>query len=156
MPCGAEVLKGGVVYTVESAREEAFSQVQYTIPMEEHQKYLSDPGFQAREGKKPKISKRGRYVTHFSDGTYAVKYCGKLDIAYYYNIYGKLEEIEYKKHSGYPYLSQKYDMNGKLVEVFFNVNKDESFVYNADKSLSAHWIKDKCYDLNGNVIYKRN
>ena len=47
-------------------------------------------------------------------------------------------------------------MNGKLVEVFFNVNKDESFVYNADKSLSAHWIKDKCYDLNGNVIYKRN
>ena len=41
----AVVIKGGVHYTVESAREEAFSKVRYTIPMDEHKKYLTDPGF---------------------------------------------------------------------------------------------------------------
>ena len=47
-------LKGGVKYTVESAREEAFRNIEYEISMEPHKKYLTDPGYTPGEdGKKP-------------------------------------------------------------------------------------------------------
>ena len=85
-------LKGGVKYTVESAREEAFRNIEYEISMEPHKKYLTDPGYTPGEGgKKPKISKRGRYVNYFSDGTYGVRYYANWKYIYVYNNNGKLK-----------------------------------------------------------------
>ena len=83
MPAGALTLKGGVKYTVESAREEAFRNIEYQISMEPHKKYLTDPGYTPGEcGKKPKISKKGRYVNYFSDGSYGVRYYTKWKYIY--------------------------------------------------------------------------
>ena len=84
-PVNALTLKGGVEYTVESAREEAFRNIEYQIPMEPHKKYLTDPGYTPGEGgKKPKISKKGRSVNYFSDGSYAVRYYTNWIYVYIY------------------------------------------------------------------------
>ena len=154
----SKVLKGGVHYTVESARDEAFSKVQYKISMEEHKKYLKDPGFSLDRHGKPKIKKFGRFVTFFSgdeDG-YGVTYLFS-DYNYYYNFNGELIEIEVATTLDFPYLTQKYDINGNLVNVFYNVGYEESYSYDANKRYRGHWIGSKFYAPDGKVtIYRYN
>ena len=158
----SKVLKGGVHYTVESARDEAFSKVQYKISMEEHKKYLKDPGFSLDRHGKPKIKKFGRFVTFFSGdgngdgGGYGVTYLFS-DYNYYYNPNGELIEIEVDQGFEFPYLTQKYDINGNLVNVFYNVGYEESYSYDANKRYRGHWIGSKFYAPDGKVtIYRYN
>lgn len=146
----AVVIKGGVHYTVESAREEAFSKVRYTIPMDEHKKYLTDPGFSLDKNGKPKIRKFGRRVTFFSDGSYAVYYVRRR-VAYFYNSDGSLDEISYNSTKKYPKIATKYDKNGKLTAVIYCVSGSESYIYQPDKKFVGHWIGDKFYEPDGEV-----
>lgn len=160
LPAAAKTLTGGVVYTVESAREAAFEGIEYEISMEPFKKYMKDPGFIAAaktEGGKPRVSKRGRMLQWFSDGEYAVIYNTNINYVYYYDINGKLGSVEIrnKYRNSYPFLSRKYDTNGKLVLVGLFVSKQESFAFTPDKSLTSYWIKDTCYDSAGKVIGKR-
>ena len=154
----SKVLKGGVHYTVESARDEAFSKVQYKISMEEHKKYLKDPGFSLDRHGKPKIKKFGRFVTFFSgDGNgdgYGVTYLFS-DYNYYYNSNGELIEIEAEPGFDFPYLTQKYDIKGNLVGVFYNVGYYESYSYDANKRYLGHWIGSKFYAPDGKVTIYR-
>lgn len=159
LPAAAKTLTGGVVYTVESAREAAFEGIEYEISMEPFKKYMKDPGFIAAaktEGGKPRVSKRGRWVTYFSDGSYCVTYSDKMYVYYYDNsgILGYIE-INLRKNNIYPFITKKYDLNGRLVGVFFVVSKDESFVYTHDKKLVGHWINDTLYDEKGVIEGKR-
>lgn len=150
----AVVIKGGVHYTVESAREEAFSKVRYTIPMDEHKKYLTDPGFSLDKNGKPKIRKFLRDVTVFSDGSYGVYYSNKK-ISYYYNENGKLEELSYTLGTTYPKLTLKYDVKGNLNAVTYEVAAGESYMYENDKTYMGHWVGEKFYDAKGHVILMR-
>ena len=148
------VLKGGVHYTVESAREEAFSRVKYKISMDEHKKYLKDPGFSLDKNGKPKIRKFGRDVTFFEDGSYSV-YHSSNDMSYYYNSNGTLYELSYSQGYDYPQLTVKYDINGKLTCVAFEMTREEAYMYSADKKYLGHWVKEKFYDSNGKFIMYR-
>ena len=150
----SKVLKGGVHYTVESARDEAFSKVQYKISMEEHKKYLKDPGFSLDRHGKPKIKKFGRFVTFFSTEEYSVTYLFS-DYNYYYNSNGELIKIEVATPLDFPYLTQKYDINGNLVGVFYNVGYDETYSYDANKRYRGHWIGSKFYAPDGKVTIYR-
>ena len=153
----SKVLKGGVHYTVESARDEAFSKVQYKISMEEHKKYLKDPGFSLDRHGKPKIKKFGRFVTFFSGGGYCVTNLSKRKYSYCYKSNGELEDIEYAPDLDFPNLSQKYDINGNLVNVFYNVGYNETYSYDANKRYRGHWIGSKFYAPDGKVtIYRYN
>ena len=146
------VLKGGVHYTVESAREEAFSRVKYKISMDEHKKYLQDTGFSLDKNGKPKIRKFGRDVTFFSDGSYGIQL---NQIIYYYDSKGKLDGLSYSIGDIYPKLSVKYDINGNLISVIFSVNKNESYMYEANKKYLGRWIGKNFYEPDGQVSLKR-
>ena len=152
----SKVLKGGVHYTVESARDEAFSKVQYKISMEEHKKYLKDPGFSLDRHGKPKIKKFGRFVTFFSGGGYCVTNLSKRKYSYCYKSNGELEDIEYAPDLDFPNLSQKYDTSGNLAIVFFNVSYYDTYVYDMDKKFLGHWIDSKFYDSNGKMTMTRH
>ena len=148
------VLKGGVHYTVESAREEAFFRVKYKISMDEHKKYLKDPGFSLDKNGKPKIRTFGRDVTFFDSGKYSIT---KGDYNYYYNSSnGLLDEIEYEPYMrSFPYYTAKYDVTGKLVNVFFNISNNETFVYDHNGKYNGRWIDELFYDDKGIVSGKR-
>ena len=152
----SKVLKGGVHYTVESARDEAFSKVQYKISMEEHKKYLKDPGFSLDRHGKPKIKKFGRFVTFFSTGEYSVTYLFS-DYNYYYNSNGELIEIEVATPLDFPYLTQKYDINGNIMSLFLHIDFSNSFVFLPDKKYVGKWVDSQFYAPDGKVtIYRYN
>jgi hypothetical protein len=145
-PTHAQTLQGGISYTVESAREEAFKNIEYTIPMESYKQYLKDSGYvpPKKAGGKPHIKKFGRFVTLFSDGTYCVS---KTNFALHYTKNGLLEYIEIiEGNYNYPKLGKKYDVNGKLIIVFLMISPNESYSYNADKKYRGHWIKSRFYN----------
>ena len=147
-----------MVYTVESAREEAFKDVEYEISMEPYKKYMKDPGFIApgEEGGKPRVKKWGRSVTFFSDGNYSAKYYSRLDVAYYYDKSGNLGALEFRPiYYRYPYKNKKYDVSGKFMEIFFNENAHSTFVYDKNKKYLGHWLRNAFYDKDGNITLKR-
>ena len=150
----AVVIKGGVHYTVESAREEAFSKVRYTIPMDEHKKYLTDPGFSLDKNGKPKIRKFGRRVTFFSNGNYGVYYSSK-QIGYFYYNDGTLNEISYLIGYKYPKLTIKYDTSGNLTCVIYEAAPRESYVYDANKNFLGRWVNEEFFDPHGNLLLLR-
>ena len=153
----SKTLTGGVVYTVESAREAAFDGIEYEISMEPFKKYLQDPGFISvakKEGGRPKVSKRGRRVQFFSDGGYGIIYKNNAQFGFYYNKYGKLEMIEIyniKRNKSYPYLSTKYNSSGVLLAVSLAVSKSESYIFDIHKKLTAHWINQYGYNEKGEL-----
>ena len=151
----ALVIEGGVQYTVESARDEAFSKVQYTIPMIDHFEYLVDPGFSIGKDGKPKIRKFGRKVTFFSDGGYAVE-CFKTKYVYYYNKEGFLVGVTYELGYGFPRLVSKYDKNGILIRVVYKVAYNEHYVYDANKNYRGHWVGNNYYNKYGRLEGTRN
>ena len=158
VPAMSKTLTGGVVYTVETAREAAFDGIEYEISMEPFKKYLQDPGFISaakKEGGRPKVSKRGRRITYFSDGEYGVVYDKNTDLGYQYNQQGQLIYIEIKSGNQYPYIKKKYKSNGVLAGVIYVVKAHESFVYKMDGKLAAHWIGNVRYDEQGNIAGKR-
>ena len=148
------VLKGGVHYTVESAREEAFSRVKYKISMDEHKKYLKDPGFSLDKNGKPKIRKFGRDVTFFSGGEYCVYYLAS-GYVYFYNTNGNLLSLLNQSERSNSVLIQKYDTTGNLIKVFFDITSEHSYVYNPDKTYEGQWIGENFYDVNGKITDTR-
>ena len=159
VPAMSKTLTGGVVYTVESAREAAFDGIEYEISMEPFKKYLKDPGFISpaeKDGGKPKISKRGRYVTFFSYGTYGVIYKNDVKTGFYYSNSGYLEYIEFTigANNIYPVLKKRYDRNGNFDSVAFFTSRTETYIYDKYQKLDSHWVDDNCFDENGRVILK--
>lgn len=158
LPVGAEVLKGGVVYTVETAREAAFKGMEYEISMEPYKEYMTDPGFIAagKDGGKPRVSKAGRRINYFMYDGYGVRYNNKKDVIYYYDNNGVLDGIEFRPLSySYPYINKMYDNKGNILFIFFKENSKSVFIYDTNKKLIGHWIDNICYDEKGKIVNKR-
>ena len=63
--------------------------------------------------------------------------------------------VEKKSGTSYPYKTYKYNTAGKLVNMSLRVSKAETFIYDKNSKLIAHWLYDKAYDSEGNVVMKR-
>lgn len=154
--CGY-TLKGGVTYTVETARKEAFADVEYRLPKAIIDANRVDPNF--RENKK--AIKRGitdfedRHITHFSDGTYGVIYKNNLFYEYYYYSNGKLSEVGKRIGLNYPTKSYKFNTLGVLETVVLYVKYKESYIFTSEGDFISHWLNDVCYDINGRVKLKK-
>ena len=74
---------------------------------------------------------------------------------WYYSKDGRLIYAEEKDNLIYPYKSYKYTTSGRLINMGLRVSKGETFIYTPDGKLIAHWLKDKAYDENGNVVMTR-
>lgn len=100
--CGYTI-KGGVSYTVETARQISFADVSKNIDIKQYKNYLHDEYFcknmEAKTHHKNKF--KNRSVTFFSDGTYGVVYKSNRNRGYYYDGKGDLEFIEISKTKFY-------------------------------------------------------
>ena len=153
----AEVLQGGVSYDVNSARNELLDGINYTIDS----KYLNGFYYDIEHNQNVNFMLQGvtelkdRTLAYFSDNTYAVYKHNDPYHVYYYSGDGILNYVEEKDGLNYPYKTYKYNTSKKLVNMSLRVSASETFIYSKDGKLLAHWLKDKAYDENGNVIMKR-
>lgn len=101
------------------------------------------------------IELKDRELGLFSIGTYGIVYKKDPLRAYYYSNDGVLEFVDFRSAKDYPYKSYQYDVFGNLVNMGFRVSKSETFIYSPDGDLIAHWIGEKAYDENGEIIMTR-
>ena len=153
----AVTLKGGIAYTVEQARTEAFDGIEYSLPAKIIKKNKTDPNYDINkmliENDVDEVA--DRFVTRFSDGSYGIIYKDNACYEYYYDKNGKLERVGKRISLIYPTKSFKYDKHGKLKEVNLYKNETHFYIFNEKKELLYHWINDKCYDKNGNIVIYR-
>ena len=153
----AEVLQGGISYDVNSAREELIDGISYAIDS----KYINNNIIDKDYAQNLNYILNGitelkdRTLAYFSDNTYAIYKHDDPYYIYYYDKNGNLNYIEKKESLNYPYKTYKYNISNKLVNMSMRVSKSETFIYSKDGKLLAHWVKDKAFDEQGNVIMKR-
>lgn len=150
-------LEGGVTYTVESARKEAFEGVKYKIPVSSFKEHLRDRNFAENKAAiKSNIENLGdRLVELFSDSSYGVTYLKNVFNTYFYNKEGKLKSFEVRLKLGVPSKRCQYNSKGELEGIVFVVAERESFIYKKNGELEAHWIGNNCYDEKGKLVLTR-
>ena len=143
-PAYAAELKGGVSYTVDSARnylrEEQVNNIEITGPM------------QFESGNTEKVvysySPEGEIIG------ITVQYINEPNKAYIYNKRGSLIYVDKYDRSVniYPHRGYRYNLDGKLILTSLTVSKDEMFRFSPDGKLIAHSINGIIYDENSKVI----
>ena len=158
LPVEAKTLKGEVRYTVKQAREEAFSNVEYTLPESIIKSNLIDPNY--KENKKAiKIGAtelRDRYIQHFSDRGYGISYKNNLYIVYYYLENGRLNLVEKMESLSAPMKTMRYNTQGQLEEISLFITSENSYTFDTKGNLKCHWVGNKGYDKNGRIIATRS
>ena len=158
LPCCAETfLTGGVDYNVNSAREELLKVPAKKLNPELVLQNITDKNNKenlsyALQGN---VNLKDRTLAFFSDATYAVLYNEDKYHVWYYNQDGNLAYMEERTDLSYPYKSYKYTISGVLVNMGMRVSKEETFIYNPQGRLIAHWLGTNAYDENGNIIMTR-
>lgn len=157
LPACAEVLTGGVKYTVNDAKIE----LQHNRPSATDF-IVSRNNFVDKDRNanyfallKGKTNLNDRILALFSDGTYAVNYKNDLKHVWYYDKDGMLINVEFRTSLEFPYGSYKYSPDGELANMSLRVSKDETYIFSSFGELLAHWVGDNCYDENGNIVMTR-
>ena len=154
LPVSAYTLKGGVTYTVESARKEAFADVKYSISSRIIKNNKFDPNYEENK----KLIKQGivetndRYITYYSDGQYGIVYKNNLYYEFDYFQDGRLDSVGVRTGLVCPIKVYGYDVNNKLKDIRLQISTSESYNFSVDGSFLNHWINGVCYDINGNII----
>jgi len=151
------VLQGEVKYNVESAREELTNFHAPQPNQEQIKNNYIDKNFKENVIYllKGRTKLKDRELAFFSDNSYGVIYEKNKKEVFYYFPDGHLMFIELRDRIEYPFKSYKYNMRGNLVNMGLRVSKEETFIYNPDGELIAHWIGSYGYDTKGNVIMTR-
>lgn len=158
LPCYAETfLTGGVNYNVDTARQELQNSPVEKLPQELVSQNLLDKDYEKNIGYalQGNVSLQDRALAFFSDSTYAVLYNEDKLHVWYYDKNGKLIYMEVRDGLSFPYKSYKYSIDGTLVNMGLRVSKEETFIYNPQGKLIAHWFGTNAYDEGGNVIMTR-
>ena len=162
----AITLKGRVSYqskevkevldNVDKVRKEAFANVQDSIDISPHQKHFKDPFHRVNKSyAKNKVSYTlgdfGRFITHFSDGGYGIRYDDGSNIWYHYTSKGKLDFVKYYTNSS---ISYNYNIDGKLIAICISKDKIQ-YAFDTNGKLISIWIGSYEYDPDGNIILER-
>lgn len=168
LPVSAQTLKGGVTYTEETAKKEAFKGVKplsivYSVGWE-NPKYFFDLKAQNDVMGIAKNNPRLKGIP-LPFSLYSVVYKDEPNKEYiyskYYGKYGKyrvLATITSVNNSTYPQKYLKYDRYGHLLSIEFNTGK-ESFIYDVNGKLIGHWkgnigkTMDNNLKINQKIIY---
>ena len=150
-------LRGSVSYTVADAKRDAFKGVSKKININKYGKVLKDPFYEENKMllKLGKNEADNRYIIGFSRGSYAYAYKKAMTVAYYYTDEGDLENIGISSSPDYPRRTIKYDSSGVWQSVILELSIKEQFVFDTDKKLIGHWIKNNCYNEKGELIMTR-
>ena len=151
LPAGAQVLTGEVKYSVEDAKIELQNNrpaaADYLLTQNNFENYSALL--------KGQTNLNDRILALFSDGSYAVNYKSNLKHVFYYDKDGSFINFEIRTSLEFPYSSYKYSPDGELVNMSLRVSKDETFIFSPFGELLAHWVREKCYDENGNIVMTR-
>ena len=160
LPCYSLTLEASVEYTVDSARELAFKDIDLTISTEDFIKDKYDLFHYSNIA----ALKEGKYnvgigfsrtlipfYIHKFLIAYGVKYDDKPDKILYYGRKGHFIKVEYKMSEleNYPKKTVDYDINGNLISVSFYVSKEEVYIYKANGDLIGHWVGNTLYNKKG-------
>ena len=157
LPVYSFTLKGGVTFTVESARKEAFADVdEYSLPKNIIDANRIDPNFEDNKVLiKNGVKETGdRFIGYFADGGYGIVYKNNLYYVFYYNKNGKLLYVDKRQTLYYPAKAFTFDTNGKLIRVSIST-KNEDYIFFPNGQLESHWVGNTEYDLRGNVVNQR-
>ena len=157
LPAQSKIITGEVQYSVNNARSEVLNQTPAPFNRETIRANIYD--YNKRENQtallKGITDLKDRTLAQFSDGSYGVIYKQNLSEVFYYGSDGILTHNEKRESLNYPYKSYKYSTGGKLVNMSLRVSEDETFIFEPDGKLIAHWMGEYCYDENDNIIMKR-
>ena len=158
VPLSGYTVKGGVTYTVETARKEAFADVEYTLPKSIIEANKVDPNYKdnMKAKAKGKNEFRDRAITYFDDGEYAIVYKKNRYYEYYYLSNGELEGIGKRIGLKVPVKVYKYNIKGELLFIILDISQQESYLFEVSGKLDSYWIGDCCYDKNGNIVGRRH
>ena len=151
------IIKGRVTYTVKEAREEAFTGMPERIDMTPYKGMLRDPYYEENQKaiKNKKSKCKNRFLMSYMDNSYSYSYIKDNIRVYYYEKDGRLLFLEIRTSDDYPRKAVKYDSSGVWQSVTLELSIKEQFVFDADKKLIGHWIKNNCYDEKGKLINTR-
>ena len=154
VPLSGYTVKGGVTYTVETARKEAFADVEYTLPKSIINAHKTDPNYKENMKAKSNGVNRlsDRYITYYDDGGYGIVYKANRYYEFYYYPNGKLELIGKRTSLVRPCKSYKYNIKAELEEIVLYVDKENSYIFTPTGQLKVHWFGKKGYDMQGNII----
>ena len=155
-----DVLMGRINYDVGSARDEAFSSVEYTIPRDRLRKYLYDENYEENQNAlKYNVQLKDRSIKMYAmqyAKSYGIEYKADKKYTYFYwQNSGALKSVaidQNPKPDTYPAKVFYYRPNGKLVNVNLIVSPTEEFIFNKDGSLNCHWINGQAFDEKGKRI----
>lgn len=140
----AEVIKGGVSFDVNSAR-------QYVKQGQEDNIEVNAPYFLQSSNTENVVysyNPIGKVIG------ITVQYKGDITNAYIYDTKNRLIYVDkYDKPTYvYPHRGYRYNLDGKLILTSLTVSKNEMFRFDPDGNLIAHSINGIIYDENGKVI----
>ena len=129
-------------WTVDIARQEAFTNAIYKIDMSKYPTI----DLNLIENRQAINSKRfnlpDREITVFSDGGYSISYIGTTTSIFYDNsgkIYDIDEQDSINGYEKYPHKTYKYSVYGNLERISLHVSLNNSYMFNVSGGLLAHW-----------------
>ncbi len=153
----AQILTGEIKYDCQQAKEEAFREPPKQIDFDFIKIHFIDKNrnenINALQSGIDKLI--NRKLAKFSDGSYGVEYFDDPEYSWYYDSMGRLINFTHKSALTYPCKTTKYKPDGSITNTGLKVSEKESFLFNKDGKLIAHWLGDYCYDAKNNIIMTR-
>lgn len=89
---------------------------------------------------------------------YALQPKDNPTVIFYYDTLGNLRYVDNIKgnYPNFPYYTEQYKRNGKLVAVNYFTSKDTQYIFNDEQEFKGVWNQYKFYDLNGKVKMRRS
>ena len=156
LPANAQILTGGVKYSVNDAKVELQNNRPAVSYLLNQNNFIDKNHIENYSALlKGKTNLNDRILALFSDGSYAINYKNDLKHVWYYDRDGALINIELRTSLEFPYRSYKYSPDGELVNMSLRVSKDETFIFSPLGELLGHWVGSNCYDEKGNIVMTR-
>ncbi len=151
LTCYAELLQGGVSFDVNSARTEAFNNIDSTFSPDLIFTHLIDKNYQSNKRAllTGNVQLKDRTLCRFSNGIYGIRYNDDPYRAYYYDKDGRLSYVDKKSRLEFPHNVSTYNLQGKLIGTALYVTKYEQYIFDLNKNLTTHWIGNNGYDATG-------
>ena len=153
----SQIITGGVEYDEQSAQQEILNSPLQTVNSSFVTQNLFDQNRQEnlRSLLNGNVDLKDRTLASFSDGTYGIIYKNNPTNVWYYTNSGNLMNFEVKTSLSYPYRTYKYTLNNKLVNMSLRVSDKESYIFDKQGNMIAHWLGKNCYNSKGEIIMSR-
>lgn len=157
LPVNSQIITGGVEYDEQSAQQEILNSPIQTLNSSLINPNLFDKNRQEnlRSLLNGNVDLKDRTLASFSDGTYGVIYKNNPTNVWYYTNSGNLMHFEVKTSLSYPYRTYKYAPNSKLVNMSLRISDKESYIFDKQGNMIAHWLGRNCYNSKGEIIMRR-